>query len=113
MSSHRVFTSSQVCLPEGPSPATIEVKDGKITAVHREVLPRSRFAGADYVDAGDQWLLPGLVDCHVHLNEPGRTEWEGFATGTAVSREGSRCASFPSLLKHPKNDPNAFLANSH
>lgn len=63
MTSHRVFTSSKVYLPEGPSAATIEVKDGKIAAIHREVLPRTSFAGldeADYIDAGDQWLLPGV-----------------------------------------------------
>lgn len=107
MASHRVFTSNKVFLPSGPSPATVEVRQGKIAAIHLQVLPRTAFAGLDeedYVDAGDNWILPGvssspisilinqliviiqLVDAHVHLNEPGRTEWEGFATGTAVSK---------------------------
>lgn len=63
MASHRVFTSSKVYLPTGPSPATIEVKQGKISAIHLEVLPRAAFAGLneeDYVDADDKWILPGV-----------------------------------------------------
>lgn len=39
-------------------------------------------------DVGDRMLLPGLVDVHAHLNEPGRTEWEGFATGTKAAAAG-------------------------
>lgn len=45
-------------------------------------------AGADVVLPDTQVLLPGLVDSHVHLNEPGRTQWEGFATGTAAAVAG-------------------------
>ncbi len=53
-------------------------------------------ASADTVLPADAVLLPGLVDSHVHLDEPGRTEWEGFATGTAAaagvaSRRSSTC----------------------
>jgi len=40
------------------------------------------------VDLGDLALLPGLVDTHVHVNEPGRTEWEGFATATRAAAAG-------------------------
>lgn len=72
---------------DGPVPATLEVdrKTGKILAVREGVAPRSLFPQeAEYLDLSDLWLLPGALDCHVHLNEPGRTEWEGFATGTAV-----------------------------
>ena len=48
-------------------------------------------AAARTVDlADDEVLLPGLVDTHVHVNEPGRTEWEGFATATAGRRGGRR-----------------------
>ena len=38
--------------------------------------------------AGDEVLLPGLVDTHVHVNEPGRTDWEGFATATLAAAAG-------------------------
>lgn len=44
--------------------------------------------GAAERDLGDLVVLPGLVDSHVHLNEPGRTEWEGFATGTRAALAG-------------------------
>lgn len=40
------------------------------------------------IDTGDAWIFPGLVDTHVHINEPGRTEWEGFATATAAAAAG-------------------------
>ena len=45
-------------------------------------------AGAELVDFGDLVLMPGLVDTHVHVNEPGRTEWEGFATATRAAAAG-------------------------
>ncbi|HEY1089181.1 MAG TPA: allantoinase AllB, partial [Archangium sp.] len=44
--------------------------------------------GAELVDAGDAVLMPGVVDTHVHVNEPGRTDWEGFATATRAAAAG-------------------------
>ena len=70
-----VFRSRRVVTPEGTRPAAIHVAGGRIVGVH----PYDRLeAGAAVVDAGDAVILPGLVDTHVHVNEPGRTEWEGF-----------------------------------
>lgn len=71
-----------------PQPATIEacIQTGLITAVHTEFREQSNY-GSDcqYVCVPQGCLLfPGLIDAHVHLNEPGRTAWEGFATGTDV-----------------------------
>lgn len=71
--------------------ATIIVSNttGKITAVFHSVLPRSDFPiGTTYIDYSPNILMPGLVDAHVHLNEPGRTEWEGFWTGTRAAAFG-------------------------
>ncbi|MGH7562435.1 MAG: allantoinase AllB [Gemmatimonadales bacterium] len=66
-------------------PAAIHVARGRIAAVTAfdEVA-----AGADLVEAGDAVVIPGLVDTHVHVNEPGRTEWEGFETATRAAAAG-------------------------
>ncbi|GAA2590539.1 allantoinase AllB [Dactylosporangium fulvum] len=73
--------SRQVYLPGGPRPATVTVAGGRIAAVGDH--------DADFdTDLGDLALLPGLVDTHVHVNEPGRTEWEGFATATRAAAAG-------------------------
>ena len=70
----------------GEVAACIGVLDGRIAAV----LPYDADLGADrLVQLGDdEVLLPGLVDTHVHVNEPGRTEWEGFATATRAAAAG-------------------------
>lgn len=91
-----VLTSTRVVLtlPNDSlvlTPATITVSPatGKIISVVERVLPRSCFPpGTDYQDYSPKLLLPGLVDAHVHLNEPGRTEWEGFNTGTRAAASG-------------------------
>jgi allantoinase len=65
-------------------PATVVVADGRIVRVGGLDDP----AVPDAVLADDEVLLPGLVDTHVHVNEPGRTEWEGFTTATAAALAG-------------------------
>jgi allantoinase len=68
----------------GTGPATIGVRDGKI-----ELIGETGEPATTTVDlAGDEVLLPGLVDSHVHVNEPGRTEWEGFDTATRAAARG-------------------------
>lgn len=67
-------------------PATVVVENGKIREVLEGLVD---VEGADSVtDVGDKVLMPGLVDSHVHLNEPGRTAWEGFTTGTRAAAAG-------------------------
>lgn len=80
-----VVTSDRIVTPEGERPGAIVVSDGRISAVvEREAAPVARST----FDAGRATVLPGIVDTHVHLNEPGRTDWEGFATGTRAAAAG-------------------------
>jgi len=73
-----VIRSRRVVLPDGERPATVHVRDGRIAAI------------TDFGNEGLEVpaLLPGLVDTHVHVNEPGRTDWEGFATATRAAAAG-------------------------
>lgn len=86
-----VVTSSRAVISGRLTSATIVIsrRTGKITAVFDSVIPASEFPeGTPYTDYSPHVLLPGLVDAHVHLNEPGRTEWEGFYTGTQAAAFG-------------------------
>ncbi|MFW6083794.1 MAG: allantoinase AllB [Gemmatimonadota bacterium] len=78
----------RVLTPEGVRPAAVEVAGERIVAVRP--LPTEGSAGQSAVtyDAGDALVLPGFVDTHVHVNEPGRTEWEGFVTATDAAAAG-------------------------
>jgi allantoinase len=80
-----VIRSRRAVLPGGTRAAAIAVSGPSIAAVEDY---GTRLAAAREVDLGDLALLPGLVDTHVHVNEPGRTEWEGFATATRAAAAG-------------------------
>ncbi len=77
----RVFRG-RALLPRGERVCDVAVEDGRIVAVGDDL-------GGEVVRlADDEILLPGLVDTHVHVNEPGRTEWEGFACATRAAAAG-------------------------
>src|ERR1022692_3910679 len=80
-----VVRSRRAVLPEGTRPASVVVSGPVIAAVAGY---DARLEAERDVDLGDVALLPGLVDTHVHVNEPGRTEWEGFATATRAAAAG-------------------------
>jgi allantoinase len=81
-----ILVSRRIVTPDGERDGAVVVRDGRIAAVvARADLPA---AGATIEDVGDLAVLPGLVDVHVHVNEPGRTEWEGFATATDAAAAG-------------------------
>ena len=80
-----IVRSERVVLPDGMRPASIHVSQGRIVAIG----PHSdRGAGAREIDAGTDVVLPGLVDSHVHINDPGRADWEGFETATRAAAAG-------------------------
>ena len=86
MTSTLVLRAERVVLPDGERAAAVQVENGKVTAI----LDRdATVEGAtEVVLAADEVLLPGIVDAHVHVNEPGRTPWEGFASATRAAAAG-------------------------
>src|SRR5260370_40188760 len=76
-----VLRGRRVLTPEGIRPAAIRVRFGRIVSVE----PLDSPALPESVDVGEAVVLPGLVDSHVHINEPGRTDWEGFETATRAA----------------------------
>ncbi|WP_213806481.1 allantoinase AllB [Granulicella sp. dw_53] len=92
----QAFLSKRVVTPQGTQPGALLVEAGTIVAVCRA----SEVPGdAEVIDYGAAALLPGLVDTHVHINQPGRTEWEGFYTATRAAVAGG----FTTLVDMPLN----------
>lgn len=80
-----VIRSTRVVTPADVRAASIVVDRGRIASVDEH----DRAHGSDLVlDVGNLVVMPGLVDTHVHVNEPGRTEWEGFASATRAAAAG-------------------------
>src|ERR1700749_4049488 len=92
----QAFVSSRVVTPEGVRPAAVVVEEGRIQSV-RSIADTPR--EAQLHPFGDLVLLPGLVDSHVQINEPGRTEGEGFRTATRAAAAGG----FTTLVDMPLN----------
>lgn len=86
-----VLASQNVVLPGRIGPATLVIcqATGKITDIFDLIVPTSRFSKRhSYMNYQSRIIMPGLVDTHVHLNEPGRTSSEGFFTGTQAAASG-------------------------
>ncbi|HSE16874.1 MAG TPA: allantoinase AllB [Pyrinomonadaceae bacterium] len=80
-----IIRGQRVVLPEAIAPRSVHIREERIVFVgdYDEVV-----AGCEVVDAGDSVVMPGLVDTHVHINAPGRTEWEGFRSATRAAAAG-------------------------
>ncbi len=92
-----VIRARRVVTPAGEAALCVAVRGGVVAAV---APLDARLEGAETIDLPeDEVLLPGLVDTHVHVNEPGRTEWEGFATATRAAAAGG----VTTLLDMPLN----------
>jgi len=91
-----VIRGRRVVTPDAIGPAAVHIRDGVIAAVSGyDDVP----AGAQLHDAPDHVVMPGLVDTHVHVNEPGRTHWEGFETATRAAAAGG----VTTLIEMPLN----------
>ncbi|XP_073726216.1 allantoinase, mitochondrial isoform X2 [Misgurnus anguillicaudatus] len=91
-------------------PAVIIIKEGKI----QSILPDSgaiMHRDVEILDVGDSLVMPGIVDCHVHVNEPGRTNWEGYWTATRAAAAGG----VTTIVDMPLNSipPTTTLGNFH
>ena len=81
----KALRSTRVLTPTALAPAAVLVEGERISAVCGwDEIPLA----VERIDFGDAVLLPGLVDTHVHINEPGRTDWEGFQTATQAAAAG-------------------------
>ncbi|HEV3140842.1 MAG TPA: allantoinase AllB [Vicinamibacterales bacterium] len=81
-----IIRSKSVVLPDAVGPASIEIESGQIVDVVRSASASSD--RSDVVDYGNLVVSPGIIDTHVHVNEPGRTDWEGFDTATRAAAAG-------------------------
>ncbi|MEV7648263.1 allantoinase AllB [Arthrobacter sp. NPDC089319] len=81
-----VIRGARVMTPDGTGPLEIGVRAGTIAAI--APLGAGLRAASTFELGADEVLIPGLVDTHVHVNEPGRTEWEGFASATRAAAAG-------------------------
>ena len=91
--------SRRVVTPQGELDATVVIEDEIITAVHKNSNLEPGTSNLPTEDLGSLALLPGLIDAHTHINEPGRTEWEGFRTATLAAAAGG----FTTLVDMPLN----------
>ena len=89
------ISSKRVITPGGSRKAVVLISDGKIIDVPGE-FPEGNYSR---IDLGELVVMPGIVDPHVHINEPGRTEWEGFDTATKAAMAGG----ITSLVDMPLN----------
>jgi allantoinase len=80
-----IVRGKRVVTPDGERAAAIHVRGGVVTALTEFNEVPSRVA---IHEAGDLVVMPGIVDTHVHINEPGRTEWEGFSSATRAAAAG-------------------------
>jgi allantoinase len=91
-----IVRGKRVVLPEGEGAAAIHIRGGAIRAISEfNDIP----AGCVIHEAGESVVMPGLVDTHVHINDPGRTDWEGFSTATRAAAAGG----VTTLIEMPLN----------
>lgn len=90
MSFDLIIRGGTLVTPDGPRQADLAVSGGQIVEIAEELSGEA----AHTLNASGLHIFPGVLDAHVHLNEPGRTHWEGFATGTRALSAGGATSFF-------------------
>lgn len=103
--SHFWIASKRIVTPNGTISGAVEVNGGSIISVVDEVTWHGTVKNVGVIDYGEAVVMPGLIDVHAHLDDPGRTEWEGFPSGTRAAAAGGLTTlidmplnSFPSTV---------------
>ncbi len=101
-----VILNGTIVRATGTQQADIAVEDGRILAIGSEI----EGSAGEEIDATGLHIFPGVIDAHLHFNEPGRTEWEGFETGTQALAAGGITTYFDMPLNShpPVTDVRAF-----
>src|SRR5689334_3676885 len=101
-----IIRNGTLVTPAGAAQADLAIAGGLIA----EIGPTLEGGSKAEIDAAGLHVFPGVVDAHVHFNEPGREEWEGFATGTAALAAGGATAfcEMPLNAHPPTVDARAF-----
>ncbi len=95
----KALHSNRVVLDSGIKDATILIKNGKIVQLVAGKLPSEALGERTVTELGHAVIMPGIIDAHVHINEPGRSEWEGFETATRAAAAGG----VTTLIEMPLN----------
>jgi allantoinase len=103
-----IIRNGTLTTPQGLLTADLGIAEGRIAAI----APELEGTSAATIDAGGLHVFAGLIDAHVHFNEPGRTEWEGWATGSAAlaAGGGTLCFEMPLNAHPPTLDAASFDA---
>src|SRR5436190_19051481 len=101
-----VISNVMIVTPDGAQAGDVGVESGKIVAIGPQLSGTAR----ESIDASGLHIFPGVVDSHVHFNEPGRTEWEGAASGSAaLAAGGGTCfCDMPLNCSPPTLDAESF-----
>ena len=100
-----VLKSRRVVCPDGIREAALVIEAGRIAAI----LPFDSAVAGPVIDVGHHAILPGVIDPHVHINEPGRTDWEGFDTATRAALAGG----LTTLVDMPLNSAPVTTSAAH
>jgi allantoinase len=79
-----IIRNGRLVLPDAVVSAELGIRDGKVAAIADRIEEPAR----EQIDAAGQYVMPGMVDVHMHISEPGRTEWEGYRTGSEAMAAG-------------------------